>query len=460
MMYSVFSLGQTNSGITEDNFNGIHGILTNPSNVVDSRVKFELNLASISFFLANDYTPLTFTNVFDILGGNDIMGEATDDNNVLFNVDVLAPSLMFNINKKSSIGITTRVRGILEYNNINGDLIQSINNGFPMEDYNFEIRNTDQSVHAWGEVGLTYGRILLSKGEHFIKGGITLKYLLGGGVEQVSSNSVIGSYEYSGDNLNLKGDFSTGTSYDSETFEKLTPGFGSDIGFVYEFRPQASYYSINDTINKGVNKYKLKLGVSVLDIGAITYKDLEQKTYNLDGTIKGIDAEEDFVQTLEENFTPITTVSDQKVLLPTTLQINVDYRLSKRFYTSINYNQSMVGKDEPYANNGLNLLTFAPRFESRYFSFHLPIGYSKLGKTSFGVGLRMGPLTVGSSTMLSSLLSEKAYLGNLYVGLKIPVYQKDQVKAKIRTDKRVKNKEEKKAKKSKDETMGKNNFKI
>jgi hypothetical protein len=448
LLVSGISNCQTNSGITEDNYNGIHGVLINPANVTDSRISSEFNLFSLNLLLGNDYTPLNLSNITELIDGGNYTAFPNDDNNGLLNLDILGPSFMFNLNSKSSLAVTTRVRALVDLNNINGLLAESIADGFMEEDFNFNIANMDVTAHAWGEIGLAYGRTLYSKEDHFVKGGITLKYLLGGGVAQVNSNSISGIYQNSQqqDLLTLNGDLSYG-SYESS--EKLSPGFGADIGFVYEFRPKSNYSSSEDATNKAINKYKLKLGIALLDIGSITYKNLEQTTYNIDGALNGSAMEDDLEQALEDNFNGITTNSDTKVLLPTSLQINADYKIAKRFYASLNYNQALHGKDEPYSNNGLNLITLAPRFETRYFSLHMPFGYSKLGETSFGLGLRMGPLTLGSGTILSNLLSDKSNLANAYVGLKVPIYQKDKVKAMARENKREKAKEERKAEKVK-----------
>ena len=89
-----------------------------------------------------------------------------------------------------------------------------------------------------------------------------------------------------------------------------------------------------------------------------------------------------------------------------------------------------VKKDKFYNNNRLNLVTLTPRYESRFLGAYLPISYSSLGNTAFGFGLRLGPLIVGSGTIISNLTSKKAQAANVYVGLKIPIYHKKKKKSK------------------------------
>ena len=43
--------------------------------------------------------------------------------------------------------------------------------------------------------------------------------------------------------------------------------------------------------------------------------------------------------------------------------------------------------------------------------------------TQVGTGFRAGPLFIGSGSIISNLLSNNSKAFNMYVGLKIPVYQ-------------------------------------
>jgi putative outer membrane protein, ompA family len=47
----------------------------------------------------------------------------------------------------------------------------------------------------------------------------------------------------------------------------------------------------------------------------------------------------------------------------------------------------------------------------------LPISYNQVSKTNIGLGLRLGPLTFGSSSAISNLM-KTAHELNLFVGLR------------------------------------------
>ncbi|GBF20932.1 MULTISPECIES: DUF5723 family protein [Arenibacter] len=432
-------LSQYYQGFENDNFNGLHGVLINPANIVDSRIKSEINIFSTQIQIGTDYTPLTPDNFINIINEDSFTVFPKDDNELLLNLELFGPSFMFNLTKKSSIGLLSRVRIYNNSRNLNAKLYEDLTSGFDDEDFDFNMKNLDQTLHAWGEIGLTYGRILTDKDNNFLKAGITLKYLLGGGVVQATSNSFSGDYVYNENDppqslINLSGDLSYMMSYneDEDPFSSITPGFGTDIGLIYEYRPESTRTIAEDRNGKGFNKYKLKIGVAILDIGHITYKDQEQTDYTLNGSVTAEEGENDIGQALEDNYPGTTTVKDIKVSLPTALQINIDYRITHRVYASVNYNTSLLEADKPYNNIGQNILSISPRYETRFFSLYLPVSFSELGGTAIGTGFRLGPLVIGSGTILSTLFSDNAKSANIYAGLKVPIYQKR--KSKLEND--------------------------
>lgn len=425
---------QSYIGLDTDNYSGLHGVIKNPGNIADSRTKIDINLVSFSGILATDYTSLTLENINTLLGDEGLEGIerfASPQNEILLNVDVLGPSFMFSLDEKQSIGLISRVRVASNFNNISGELFEGLYHGFPTTDFSFDQSNLDFTTHAWGEIGVAYGRVLIPEAtNNFLKGGVTLKYLLGGGAAQGSSSSLQGNYQAATEQVNLAGDFSYALTYDDdqdaeEYFSEIVPGFGADIGLVYEYRTNDSQAASNNDNIRAFNQYKFKVGVSVTDIGAITYKDVETTDYAVNGNVSDQDLENDFTAALEDNFATTAGRSDIKVSLPTTLNLNFDYHLHKKFYLNLDVNQSLVKKDNFFNNNRLNLITFTPRYESRILGAYLPISYSGIGKTAMGFGFRVGPLMLGSGTIISNLISSKAQTANVFLGLKVPFNHKN-----------------------------------
>lgn len=418
---------QSYTGYITDNYNGVHGVTANPANIADSRVKIDVNLVSFSSLVANDYVGLSLDNITQLADGldfNRLNTFASDQNEILANVDVMGPSFMFSLSEKHSVGFISRARMVNNYNNVNGALFESLIDGFPTNNFDIEQNNLDGTTHIWGELGVSYGRVLFYDYEkHYLKAGVTLKYLMGAGFIQGSSESLSGNFSANSNQLNLNGDFSYVRNFDdnqeiADYLKNTSSGFGIDLGVVYEFRTRDSRVGGANDNPRALNKYKVKVGLSLLDFGKITYKDQILDSYAINGSVNADEIENDFIEALENNFPKVSPAGDVTVALPTSLKLNIDYEVVRNIYANLDINQTMVKKGDLFNNNRLNFITFTPRFETRIISAYLPISYSALGKTTIGAGLKLGPVFIGSSSILSNLISDKTQTANVYLGFK------------------------------------------
>lgn len=423
---------QSYVGFGADNYAGVHGLISNPSNVVDSRLKTDINLFSASAFGGSDYFGINLSDVVNSEEGFDFDTSSekypTNANNFFLNVDALGPSFMFNLTPKSSIGLVTRVRAFMNINNINGELYETVADDFEDDDtFDFDLQNLSGTIHAWAEVGLVYGRILVDNEKSFLKGGVTLKYLQGAGSLFLSSPGLTGTYRGADDELDTTGSLIYGTTQgfdnDDISLDNLGSGFGADIGFTYEFRNGEKQDS---ETTRHSNKYKLKIGASITDIGSISYDETTVTTYDMNKTgVKTDNADEDTEQFLKDNYGDPAGVSlSQDIKLPTALHLLVDYHIKSKYYVSLQGNFSLIDSNEANANTIINAVTVAPRIETKWFSLYSPVSMRKYDEFAWGAGLRLGPLMVGSGSVLSNLVSgSTAKSTDVYVGLKIPLYQ-------------------------------------
>jgi len=420
---------QSYIGHSVDNYSGIHGIILNPSAVVDSRMRTDINIFSLSVFAGSDYYAIDLSNLADSDDGFEI-SENTEkfpkqNNQFFLNIDALGPSFMFNLSPKHSLGFTSRVRAFFNLNNINGELYENFSNDFDLaEDFNFNVEDFSGTIHLWGEVGATYGRVLLEENKHFLKGGVTLKYLKGGGSAFSSSPSFSGDYSGMNEVLSTMGSLNYGATMDFNSedvgFDSSASGFGGDIGVTYEYRNLQNL----DSLGKKDNKYKFKIALSLTDIGSITYNETSNTNYNLNGQIQKAElSEKSLSEILEDNYTGSEELLDSKINLPTALHLVADYNIRKRLYVSLNGSFSLIGHDKDQANRIINTVTATPRLETRFFSFYLPLSIRQYDGFAAGAGLRLGPLTLGSASAITSLLSDSSKTADVYVGLKVPIYQ-------------------------------------
>ncbi|SEQ70133.1 hypothetical protein SAMN05421824_2077 [Hyunsoonleella jejuensis] len=434
LIVSIQNYAQSYIGHLVDNYSGVHGLVLNPANVVDSPFKADINIISASAFGGSDYFGINVQDVINSDGGfdfdDDIEKFPKDDNNFFFNADILGPSFMFNLNRKSSIGITTRVRAFLNINNISGELYESLADGFDQtNDFDINMNNFNGTIHAWGEIGLTYGRILMKNEKHLLKGGVTLKYLQGAGAGFFNAPLISGQYDATANSLTTAGNLSYGLSQedfdiDDIEYKDITSGFGADIGFTYQWNSKDNSIE-NDSIRVNYTQYKVKIGASITDIGSINYKQSEITQYNLNNTVDAsIFDQDDTEQTLEDNYSGVTTVTSTKLKLPTAFHLLLDYRIKNKLYTSFSGSFSLVKNNTETANTIINAFTIAPRLETKWFSIYSPVSFRQYGDLAWGAGLRFGPLMVGSGSVLTNLFSDTSKTTDVYVGLKVPIYRK------------------------------------
>lgn len=423
--------GQSFPGFSGENYNGVYGLITNPANIADSRIKMDINLVSGNFLGSTDYISLNQKNIPAFLDGfkfeNGVSRNVNNQNELLANEDYVGPSFMYAIDDLNSIGLFTRIRKFRNYNNINGRLFEATLGTSSDSGYDFLINNSDTSIHMWGEVGFSYARVLLNEGNHFFKVGGTLKFLLGAGSAQSQTESMSGSYDENEGRLNFQGDLSYVTTFENEApnfnLKNLGSGGAFDIGFVYEFRPDAARSMNAYQGERERNKYKVRIGLSLLDYGQVGYKEQGRTEYTeLNGSVLIDDFTNNTLnEILTSNFESngVTREGKLTVALPTSLHINLDYKAYRDIYLNVEYNQTMVEKTAFYNNNRINHLTITPRYERKNIAAFLPVSFSPLGGTSIGAGIRLGPVVIGSGSLLSNLILKEPKNINVFAAVRI-----------------------------------------
>ena len=427
-LVSISLNAQSYIGHSIDNYSGIHGVILNPSEVTDSRMRTDVNIFSVSTFAGSDYFAISFSDLTSDEGftfEDDVDKNGLENNQFFLNADILGPSFMFNLSPKHSLAFTSRVRAFLNLNNINGQLYESLSNNFETdEDFNFNMQDFTGTTHVWGEIGVTYGRILLDNNPHFLKAGISLKYLQGGGSAFTNTPALSGQFDAMNQVFTTSGSLNYGntTDFDGEEFkyEVSGSGFGGDIGLVYEYRNNADI----DPLSKKDNKYKFKIGLSLTDIGKVSYDDTEVSNYDLTNSASTADfGDQSLEDFLDENYSGNTQILSSKINLPTALHFIADYNISRVFYLSLNGSFSMVAHNKEQANRIINTVTATPRLETKLFSLYLPLSIRQYDGFAAGAGFRFGPVSVGSASAITTLLSDSSRTADVYVGLKVPIYQ-------------------------------------
>lgn len=443
---SIFVEAQSYIGFLTDNYNGVHGVISNPANITDSRLKTDINLGGASLFGSNDYYGF---NLIDATKSNynfdlESKKHPKDNNNGAINADVFGPSVMFSLSENSALAVFSRARAFLNVGGLSGLSIESLVDD-TTDDFVVNEGNINIVGHSWSEIGVTYARTLLNKNKHFIKGGLSLKYLQGRASVLLLGTDV--SINYDADGTDLGGGETTGNinssgnitytrfdDFDDDSYDYKKPdnatGFGIDLGFVYEFRPNHANYKKLDSISnnfKNENKYKFKVGVSITDVGFINYKEGVREAYSILNTNVNQDdfeAEDSFNDVLNTLYTQTNADIGYIVDLPTALHFDLDWNLNNTLYLNLNTDVSLLPKSRITANLITNVITLTPRYESKWFSFYMPLSIVENNGFRMGAGFRAGPLYLGSGSLISAFASDNNREADAYAGLKIPVYYK------------------------------------
>ena len=455
LLLMLFQCGRSQSyhGFLTDNYNGVHGLIANPASLVDSRHKFDLNLVGTSVFLGNNTYNLSSPST--IFGRNldfqqNFSLNETNESMAVSHIDFLGPSFMLTLNSHHAFSIFTRVRGIANFNTTNSGNLDALINGFDLDrDFTIEESEFSGSLHSWAEAGLTYATVLLSRKKHFVKVGASVKYLSGIAHAFARTDDLSISYDADGallpDGSTTGSIASTGTvtygytniledgdlSLNDQGFSSNSRGIGIDLGFVYEWRPHISKYEMEtregDTtaLSKVHNKYKLRIGFSVTDIGSLEYKDAQIEEFDVTANLneESLNDFETPNEVLNGLYQRISAFMGASVDLPTALHANIDWSLSPKWYLNINGDLSLNSNTMERVNTIPNEIMLTPRFETKWFSFYVPVRYTENIGTQWGAGFRLGPLYAGSGSILSFLTADTVQAADAYMGLKIPIYQ-------------------------------------
>ncbi len=436
LLYAVGAgiAAQSFPGYALDNYSGIPGLLLNPANVADSRLGFELHLASVSGAAANDYFTLGKGLPFDEdIWDDGLVRTPRNDNSLFVNVDAIGPSLLIGLGKRSGLALVTRARSVYNIDGFNGTLYEGVADGFGDDDFSYDQQEHHSSLHGWGEASLVFGTVLRAGIHSLLKAGASVKYLRGVGGVYTDSPFITGTYDRSTTLLRTDGEFTYGSvggvdfsDPDLDALsESLGNGVGFDLGVVYEWRPGEV------PADRLRHPYRLKVAASVVDIGAIEYSESYGQTYLTDATIWTRDYNgESLEYFLDDHFDGTEFTEAATFRLPTALHFLVDLRLSGGLYLSAISSNSLRPDNIRLTNHIPSTLTLAPRLETKWLGLYSPLTFGGDRGTSWGAGVRFSFITVGSGSILSQLLSDNSQAADGYASLRIPFYRANRIKSK------------------------------
>ncbi len=442
LLISVKSFGQQFIGLMAKDYSAIQFVPNNPAWVNSASDGTEINIFGANITAGTNAYLLKRDWLF---GGSYSGAQQNVDyyknlaeykKHIWGNIDILGPAVSFNYKEKHNIGIYTRFREIVRAGNLTNTEFRLF--GYMDAAYYNVPLNFDKagiSTHSFAEVGITYGRELRNDYYHILRGGVTVKYLMGFAAGSVYTKGTTYVQSNKDSIAGLHGDINGVFSYNTNPIDgadnKFDPtallqragrgSLGLDIGFQYEYHENG-----DPNIN---TPYLYSIAASITDIGGITYiADTGSGSYSFTVTKEKIEAFN--VQKGEQWAQYVNRLIDDTLLvrkdepkkfrmgLPTAFRLNADYNATKKLNFSVNLLLNLRGNGgEIYRPAYVNYINLTPTYGTRKFKVGMPLTFIGYQTATLGTIFQSGPLYIGSNTLLSSALSSNFKNLDFYMGL-------------------------------------------
>ena len=442
-------------GIVNSSRSGISGSIINPAVSVTSPFYIDINIFAIDVFAENNYIYMAKEEYRfkRFLMKNTQFPTHGEDNNLIVydyynskdkkayaNMRLMGPSFSVTYGKHSA-GLITGARAVMSAKNIPYEIAKF---GFeqleypPQYDINYvDNRNIYNAEMAWAEFGLNYSYVIKQQGLDYWAAGATIKILRGyaGGYFATENIDYIlpDRDTLIVHNLNAEAGYSLPIDYETNELSNSPlfkgKGIGLDMGVIYEKKKR---YVRNDRVNKlcaqSYIPYQYKIGISLLDIGRIKFKDHAERLVldNVSTYWPGVNSLEfnnlnDFANTLSNQFygdsSQLLQGNEIKVALPTAVSIQADYNFSGNWYI----NGTMVYPIQ-FSKSGIIrpvLFGLTPRYETAMFEASLPLTLYDWTKPRIGISARFRGFFIGTEK-ISGFFHFTDFTGlDFYAGLKI-----------------------------------------
>lgn len=448
-----FCKGQSYTGYQSSAYAGVYSILNNPADILNHRVRADFNLAGVSTGVGNNVVTFKYKNRKNDKGGISYPDPIKKKGKVNFNTDVFGPSLLVRLSDKNAVAISTRARVMANVHGVSdlilNSMLQDTINGFLINN-NLSINNMSLNAHAWKEVALTYSSEIAHTDFGVWKAGVSFKYL--GGVAAFSFGTSKLSFIHdsifdirAGANrdavINAQGNIFVSYTKNLDSLSDnvndylsfKNRGFGLDVGVSYEYREEMQVY---ETAYSGkTNNYIWKIGAAITDIGAVRYSSRQTKgivakasgnTYTIDELKPPSDSNDIYQMTNYYNnlFKTRTQSSALAMQLPTTLHLSYD-----RYFNTVLGIQAQV--NIPLVFSRLNVysgnynpvaVVITPRAEISWVGLSVPISYNSVWGFNMGACMRLGPLVIGSSSIINARVFGRTKSADAYFILRIPLF--------------------------------------
>jgi hypothetical protein len=414
------------AGISTSKRVGIINMEVNPSELANLNNHFEIQLLSSSMSVANN--KVGFNDLLDDTNTEDLLLAGNKPINFTFSNQIIGPGVAVRL-LKWRFAITSKAfinAGVLNVNPLlasyltGSDVHQLPTNG--LGEVIRSLSNQRFNGTVWGEVGFGVARKVWENEKGLLNAGLNIKMLFPG----TYANMGIGNFDgkvvrNENDDLVLKNtEANVNFAYSGSLAQEFTNSQQYTNSIYGNFDGLAADIGVDYQLKKG-NSYKLKVGASIMNLGALTFND--NNNVSTDYKLKIIGDQElvlNFFDGVEDipairqhlidehnqgniEFTEIKSNKDFKVSLPTTFNLYADVHLISKlnltFFTQQKLNDNS-GNNQIAAQT---IYSVTPRFGIGFFEAYLPLSTNDVSGTNAGLGFRLGGFFMGSNSILTAM---------------------------------------------------------
>ena len=444
-------------GVSLGNYSGSMSTLVNPAMLTNSKTFLDINIATADLFFRNDmyYIPKEDYSIYNAIAQKPLPKYNSDSVNFLMyanhdtrfmnlSLRALGPSASFQYGDHA-FALTTGARVVAMGNNIPWEVPAIAYIGIrndSLHNINFIDYNVDFNSMGWTELGVSYAYNVFKFFDRQLTVGITVKKLWG--YAGISATVKDVDYIIVNDSvLNIKKmnsdvGFALPVDYNNNVINN-TPffkggGFGLDLGVVYVKKKKGyqrwDHYSL---CSQPYEDYDYRIGVSVLDIGAIKFKqnaqyhlydDVTSYWTNFDTlgytTVNGV------MSTLSNVFygDPAASLKQNYFYmgLPAALSVQLDFHTLKNLYLGgfwihpLRFNMHTIRRPAQ--------LAFVPRYETSRFELSLPVSFYDYKYARVGLSARFWFITIGTERLGTWLGMADLNGVDIYASVKFNLGQK------------------------------------
>ncbi len=448
---SEHTIAQNFHAIQGSSYAGATSYFNNPASPINSLYKWDVNVFSVQ--VSNISNAFYFKGMKLPSIGNANL-QLTEGKLSRYNhqsIDLNLFNAMYQIDKKQAISWGLRIRSYLHIKTSSFDINDTTDR---LKVFLFNNRTTPfleaKGTHAgWLEANLNYSRVLKETSEGKISAGVTLQFNknVSGAYTKINRLTFIeskptpvdttynftsgaGTYAYSSNYdaispyINLQGNI-------NQMIQAGKLSLGLNLGIEYIKYNQSIAVDENEPI-----PYDWKIGVSIMDIGASTFKPSEFSSQfinpsnaitngDLSKKFEVIGSSQDLRDSLATIFASIPVNKTFIINHPTRMIINADRNLGNHLFIngqlSLNFRSS--SNFNKLNTRELSLLTITPRWETLVWGIYFPLQYNTQGQFWMGAAFKIGPLVAGIHS-LGILKKDPLLNGGGYLMMSIHPFNK------------------------------------